>query len=178
MSFFNNLEKNYPGRIERPTNVSDIRAGFFYVYILTIEERPIIVGHGKRNRARVIFDTYNSITPNHIKAITVRLHLLFAQHDAIYARYLIRCSSKDEAKQIETCLHREFRGNTLELPEAVQENLFLGLAEDSLARMVIRMALCSSFDGIADLKRWRRQGIIGDSVWGQINERLKIPFDL
>ncbi len=89
MNFFDQLEVRYPGRVERPTEASDIRSDFFYVYILTIGEQPIIVGHGKRNRARVIFDSETSTTPNHIKALTVRLHLLFANAGSVYGRYLI-----------------------------------------------------------------------------------------
>jgi len=41
--------------------------------------------------------------------------------------------------------------------------------------MVLRMALCSSFDGITDLKRWRRDRILDDQRWEQIAERLQLP---
>jgi len=178
MTFFDQLESRYPRIVERPADASEIRTGIFYVYILTIDEQPIIVGHGKRNRARVIFDSETSITANHIKALTVRLHVLFAHEGAKYGWYLIQCDSKEEAQEKEAALHREFGGNTLKLPEGIHENLFRDFAEDSPARMVIRMALCSSFDGITDLKRWRRAGILEDSIWGEITERLRLPFNV
>ncbi len=178
MPFRDELEKKYPGRVKQPADASAMEAGFYYVYILTVDERPIVIGHGKRNRARVIFDSEASITPNHIKALTVRLYLLFPHDGVQFGRYLIQCESKEEAQEIEAKLHRESNFHRLKHPEAIQEALFQDFDVDSAAGMVIRMALCSSFDGIADLKRWRDKGILGDTVWGLISERLKLPFDL
>lgn len=177
MSFANQLETLCPSCIEYPASVADIPAGVFFVYVLTIDDQPIIVGHGKKNRAQIIFDSVDSITPNHIKAMTVRLYTLFGGNDSVFARYLIRCGSKEDAKKIEAMIHRDFGGNSLKLPDTILHSLFQDLAEDSDVRMILRMALCSSFDGIADLKRWRREGILRDPIWRVIKDRLKLQYD-
>src|SRR6059058_939858 len=118
-TLFDHLQKRYSGRVELPADVSGILPGFFYVYILTVDGQPIIVGHGKKNRAQVIFDSETSATSGHIKALMVRLHLRFASDSAVYGRYLIQCASKAEAQEIEAELH-QFGGNTLRLPDAVR----------------------------------------------------------
>jgi uncharacterized membrane protein len=40
--------------------------------------------------------------------------------------------------------------------------------------MALRIALCSSFDGISDLKKWRREGIIDDQTWEIVADKLKL----
>ncbi len=164
--------------LERPDSVADIPAGVFLVYILTIDDHAVIIGHGKKNRARVIFDSPSATTTNHFKAMTVRLYSLFGHDGAVFNRYFIRCANKLEAKELEAALHRnKFGGNTPSVPDPIREALFHGLPEDSLVRMVLRMALCSSFDVIADLNRWRREGILDGQLWAQITEILKLPRD-
>lgn len=175
MTPFERLDIMYPGRVERPTDITDIRPSAYYVYILTMDERAIVLGHGKKNRARVIFDSVHSNTPNHIKALIVRIYHLFSDDGVVFDRYLIPCTSKDEAKEIEAVLHRKLHGNTLKLPTGVQQKLFDGF--DGFAANPMRMALCSSFDGISDLKRWRREGILDDTIWRQITGKLNLPYD-
>ncbi len=177
MTLLEQLEKFVPNRVERPEKISDLESGIFYVYILSVDNLPIVVGHGKRNRARVIFDTVTSITPNHIKAMTVRLHLLFGRDRVEFERYVIRCDSKREAAKIEAAIHGTFGGNKLVVPETLLEDLLRGLDSHPLSKMVLKMALCSSFDGIADLRRWRKKGILEDSVWEPIKDILILPYD-
>ncbi len=174
MTFSDQLSQAFPNRVERPRAVSDIPAGVFFVYILTINDRPIVAGHGKKNRARVIFDSSELVTGSHIKAMPVRLYTLFGGDDPAFARYLIRCASKDEAKKIELEIHRKFGGNTRSMPSEMQRKLFSGLVPHTPAWMVLRMALSSSFDGISDLKKWRREGILDDETWAVIADKLKL----
>ncbi|MCF7785894.1 MAG: hypothetical protein K9N47_07215 [Prosthecobacter sp.] len=176
MSFIEILDKKYPERIKHPTQTTDILPGIFYVYILTIGDRPVVVGHGRKNRAKVIFDSVEFTTSGHIKAFTVRLHSLFGEEGAIFGRHLIPCESKDEAKQIEAGIHREFGGNSLATPPRIRDQLFHDIAERSPAWMVLRMALASSFDGITDLKKWRREGILDDGTWSLVADRLKLKL--
>lgn len=180
MTFIEQLQTKtpYSGRVEQLIQASELQSSIYYVYVLTIDEKPIVLGHGKRNRARVIFDSRTSITPNHLKAITVRLYLLFAHDNATFGRYVIPCNSKDEAAEIEADLHQNFGGNSRKLPESIEEKLLTGLDEHPFSQMVLRMALCSSFDAIADLTRWRAQGILDDSVWLPIKGKLELPYDL
>lgn len=177
MTLLEQLEKFVPDRVERPENMSDLESGIFYVYILSVDDVPIVVGHGKRNRARVIFDTVTSVTPNHIKAMTVRLHLLFGRDGAAFERYVIRCDSKRKAAEIEADIHGAVGGNKTGVPETLLERLFRGLDDHPMSQMVLKMALCSSFDGLADLRRWRRKGILEDSVWEPIEDVLILRYN-
>jgi hypothetical protein len=166
------LETLYPNRITEPAAAQDIPRGTYMVYILTYNDTPIVVGHGKQNRAKVIFDDKNQITSAHIKAIFVRAYRLFGQGE--FKQFLITCHNKNEAKEIEATLHREIGGNSRKLPEDILTSLFKGIPTDSTARMVLRMALSSSFDGLSDLKMWRKDGILDDELWGIIGGRLQI----
>lgn len=175
MNFAYQLQRRFPSRIERPADVGDIPSGVFLVYMLAVDGHPVVIGSGKKNRAQIIFDSKHAITRDHAKAMTVRLYVLFGRDDILFERYLIRCASKEEAKEIEHALHRDFGGNIRNVPEDIYQKLFRGFAEDSLVRMVLQMALCSGFDGISDLKRWRRRGILRDEIWREISDRLMLP---
>lgn len=142
------------------------------VYILTYNDTPIVVGTGKKNRARVIFDDKNQITSSHIKAIFVRTYRLFGQGK--FKQYLITCDNKNEANDIEANLHRTIGGNIRDLPNDILRSLFKDISNDSIEGMVLRMALCSSFDGISDLKMWRKRGILKDEVWRNVGGRLQL----
>lgn len=174
MNFIDQLHKKYPDRIENPAQRADILPRIFYVYILTVGDQPVVVGHGRKNRAKVIFDSVEYTTFGHIKAFTVRLHALFGEEDDVFAQHLIRCESKDEARQIEADIHREFGGNSLAIPARIRDRLFQDIAERSPAWMALRMALASSFDGIGDLKKWRREGILDDKAWKIVADRLRL----
>ena len=72
------------------------------VYILVFNNNPIVLGHGQRNRSKVIFDNENQITSSHLKALFVRLYNLYGNGE--FNRYIISCQNKDEAKKIEVKL--------------------------------------------------------------------------
>lgn len=166
------LEALYPNRITEPATVQNIPRGIYVVYILTYTDKPIVVGQGKHNRAKVIFDDKNQITTGHIKAIIVRAYRLFGQ--GAFKQFIIICDNKNEAKEIEATLHRKIGGNSRELPEDIKKALFKDIQAGSTAHMVLRMALCSSFDGLSDLKMWRRDNILNDDLWRTIADRLQL----
>jgi hypothetical protein len=171
---FEDLESAFQGRVAQPVNVAGIEPKKFFVYILAINGRAIVVGHGKKNRAEVIFDSAGHITPGHIKALIVRLYTLFGQGSPEFSRFLIRCENKEEAKKTERQIHIKFGGNFLAVPDDIQTRLFDGIEEHSPAWMVLKMAMCSSFDGLSDLKKWRREGILNDDVWRVVEEKLQL----
>jgi hypothetical protein len=43
-----------------------------------------------------------------------------------------------------------------------------------VAKMLLEIALASSFDGLSDLKTWRRKGILDDCVWQVISKKLQL----
>lgn len=175
MNTLEKLESLYPNRILIPSSVSDISRTKYLVYILTLDDRPIVVGHGKHNRAKIIFDDIKQITSGHLKALFVRIYRLFSE-DSHFDQYLIECKSKDEAKQIEAHLHSEIGGNSRALPQHLINLLHQGYDDDSLEKMVLQMAQHSSFDGISDIKKWRREGILKDTVWENIKDKLKLVY--
>ncbi len=140
------------------------------VYILACDDKVIVVGHGKHNRAKVVFDDLNQITTGHIKAIFVRLYRLFYQGE--FKQFIIECDNKNESEMIEKSLHAEIGGNTREIPKVIEEKLFSGFSQGSAEHMVLQMALASSYDGISDLKMWRRKNILNDIIWEKIRGQL------
>lgn len=169
---FNRLQALYPNRVLKPVNVNDIPTDGYMVYILTFNNKPIVLGHGKKNRSRVIFDDKDQITKYHIKALFVRLYNLFG--DGNFHKYIIKCSSKEEAKEIENNLHREVGGNTRHIPAEIRSQLFANLNVNSVPYLLLEIALRSSYDGLSDLRKWRSDGIINDEIWAEISERLKL----
>lgn len=168
----NSLEQLYPNRIISLECVNDIPNFEYCVYILTFNNDVIVLGHGKRNRAKVIFDNDIQITRGHIKALFVRLYNLFGIGE--FKRYIIKCQNKEEAKQLENSLHKQIGGNNRDLPAEIRNQLFYGFADNSVTYLVLQIALRSSFDGISDLRKWRRDGILSDAVWEEISHRLRI----
>ena len=65
---FETLNQLYPNRVNIPQNVNDLVNNIYYVYILTYNNSPIVVGHGEKNRAKVIFDDSDTITQSHYLA--------------------------------------------------------------------------------------------------------------
>ncbi len=168
----NTLDAKYPNRTMVPQSIRDIPRGKYVVYMLTFNDKPIVLGHGKHNRARVIFDNQKQITPGHIKAIFVRAYRLFG--NGSFEQFIIECDGKNEAKEIEADLHQAVGGNSRDLPDDIKKALFNNIQTDSLACMVLRMALCSSFDGISDLKLWRSKDILDNTVWDIVGKRLQL----
>ncbi len=173
MTIREKIDQMYPDRATTPSSAQSIPRGVYMVYILVCDDIPIVVGHGKHNRARVIFDDERQTTSGHIKAIFVRAHHLFGNHKSL-ERFLIVCDDKNEAQEIEKSLHAEIGGNDRSLPDQIHRSLFQDIALDSIDAMVLNIALNSSFDGLADLKLWRRKQILNDRIWDVVATRLKL----
>jgi hypothetical protein len=171
-SLYEKLDDFYPGRISVPENVRCIPSNVYVVYVLGHKNEAIVVGHGKKNRASVIFDDLNRKTPGHIKALLVRTYGLFYQYSD-FDRYIISSRDKKEAKDIEGRLHKEIGGNSCEPPEALMEFLITDIQDDS-ALLFLKLAVCSSFDGLNDLKKWRAKELIPDSTWKVLSEKLRL----
>ncbi|WP_438971886.1 hypothetical protein [Methylophaga sp.] len=175
----NNIEKlyeEYGRRLIDVSSPSDIPKKVALVYILFWGDQALVVGEGKENRARVIADDLETVTPNHKKAIKVRLYRLYGDEEMAFSAYVIQCISKSEAQSIEKNLHVLIGGNKSAIEAKILEELFSGLEEHSLVCLLLRQALCSAFDGISDLKKWRREGLIEDSVWLEICQRLRLNY--
>lgn len=172
MTLYETLNDLYPGRISTPNNVGSIPKNLYMVYVLGHQNIPIVVGHGKKNRASVIFDNLYRKTPTHIKSLLVRTYGLFYQYSG-FDRFIIPCRDKNEAREIENLLHKKIRGNSCELPKALWEFL-IGDIEDDFALLFLRLADCSSFDGLNDLKKWRDKGLIPNSTWKVLSDKLRL----
>lgn len=165
------LNQHYPGQVIVPQNVAEIPNKEYFVYILALNDAAIVVGHGRKNRARVIFDGLGQTTV-HFKAIFVRLHHLYAPPGAVFARYLITCANKDEATERECLLHNLIGGNVPQVPDEIDEQLLQGVDAGSLPWVLLKVALASSYDGLSDLRKWRNLGIIDDPNWAIITAKL------
>jgi hypothetical protein len=171
---FETLNKLYTNIVNNPQNVNDLVNNIYYVYVLTYNNSPIVVGHGKKNRAKVIFDDSGIVTQSHLKALLVRLYRIFGDGD--FSQYVISCTSKEEAKIIERNLHINIGGNRNEIDQNLLTRLFDGINIDSRQYIYLKLALLSSFDGLSDLKKWRRNGVISDADWEVISNRLQIDY--
>ncbi len=174
MSIHDKLRSFYGHRLMLPCSIQDIPRNRFVVYVLVHNNNPIVVGHGKNNRAKVIFDNEQVITQHHFKALTVRLYWLFGETSDHFERYIIACESKGDAQKEEKALHKTIGGNSTAIPTHIKEKLFDGIAEDSSERMIINMALNSSFGGISDIRKWRQKGFLNDRVWEIVSLKLRI----
>ena len=166
------IEKLYPNRLAIPSSINDIPNTGYMVYFLSFNNEPIILGHGKKNRAKVIFDNETQITSGHIKALFVRLYHLYGFGD--FKRYMIHCQNKEEAKEIESSLHKEIGGNNRNIPEEIRNQLFDGISKNSVTNLVLEIALKSSFDGLSDLRKWRADGLLNDTIWSEISQKLRL----
>lgn len=176
MSTIKKLRQEFGDRLLQISSRSDIPKGVCLVYILLCGDQALVVGEGKENRARVITDSRTSITPGHKKSLKVRLYLLYGDQSKIFSAFVIKCDSKDTAREIEKRIHRTIGGNDNTIDSEVIENLLRGLENSSLAWLLLKQALFSAFDGISDLKKWRREGLIKDDTWAEICKRLEIGY--
>lgn len=144
----------------------------YVVYILTFNNEPIVLGHGRKNRAKVIFDNLTSSTSGHIKAIIVRLYHLFNHGE--FERYIIPCKDKQHALDLEKELHLHVGGNTLHIPDNIKKQLFQDIDINSTEYLLLQLALNSSYDGLSDLKKWRRLGLIQNNNWKVISDKFKL----
>lgn len=175
MSILNTIHKEFPERVMlEPKSLADIPRKDYLVYILERNGQAIVVGHGKFHRARVIFDDERQITASHLKALYVRLYRLFAKADDTFVRYIIICRDKADAATTEKRLHQTIGGNRLTLPTEIEAAVADGFSDESLSWRIVRMALASSFDGLADLAKWRRLGLIPDEAWSEITNKLRL----
>jgi hypothetical protein len=142
------------------------------VYILLFNGNPIVLGHGKKNRSKVIFDNEQQITSSHLKAFIVRLYNLYGNGE--FNRYIIGCENKEEAQAIESNLHKQIGGNNRNIPAEIRKQLFNDLNPKSPSYLVLEIALRSSFDGLSDLRKWRADGILSNTIWLDISRRLRL----
>ena len=139
------------------------------VYILARNNKALVCGLGQKNRARVIFDDGTQSTPNHIKSLFLKT---YHRHGgpANWQRFVVPCASRAEASALEKLFHAAIGGNTSQLPQEIVDRLKTGL--NQTASMVMDMARYSAFSGLRDLKTWRDVGIIDNTTWEQITDRL------
>jgi hypothetical protein len=165
------LETHYKSNLIRPASVADIPTATELVYILLWDRKPIVIGRGKSNRAKVLFDDAEQCTV-HLKSLVVRLHQLYGDGERCATRLLVRCDSAATSKTIEADLHRRFGGNETQLPQVIRDRLFKDIAPHSTPWLLLQQALLSAYDGQSDLKRWRKHGLIADTDWTSICSRL------
>ena len=144
----------------------------YMVYVLVYNDKPVVVGHGKFNRSKLIFDDLNRTTSAHLKALFVRLYHLYG--DGEFRRFVANCRSKQDAFILEKELHSSIGGNTRDVPEMIREKLFEGLSDSSLEYLIINLMLASSFDGLSDFNKWRRIGVLSNEVIDEVSSRLKL----
>ena len=171
---FDTLNQLHPNRISNPQNADELINNVYYVYILTFNDSPIVVGHGKKNRAKVIFDDINTITQGHLKAFLIRIYRIFS--DGLFNQFVINCDNKEEAKIIENNLHLNIGGNRNAINQDLLFSLFDGIDVNSKQWVYLKLALLSSFDGLSDLKKWRREGVISDEDWVVISNRIQLNY--
>lgn len=173
------LIKNlYPDRVKEIYSESEILKNNYCVYFLTRDDNCIVLGQGKKNRSRVIFDR-DDRTTNHYKACVVRLHTLYGGVEPeSFRRYIIDCGENQvEAKTIEKRLHAEISWKKVEkIPGDIVEKLFKAVPPDPTTNLVLRIALCSYYDMLSDIKKWQAQGIISNDVYNNIALALKLPL--
>lgn len=174
MTIHDQLTAHFPNRVHVAHSADDLPDSGYLVYILIWNGRPIVTGHGKINRAKVIFDDLEHKPTVHIKALIVRLHHLFGGGDPVIERYFIPCASKAEAQAIEKAVHDLIGGNTLQLDPAIEAQLFAGLVPTGVPHLLLRIALASSYDGLSDLRGWKKKGILDNPTWAVISRQLKL----
>jgi hypothetical protein len=168
------LRNLFPDRLLIPASVKEIPDNGYLVYILERDDNALVVGHGRKNRAKVIFDDLDRTTSGHIKAIFVRLHHLDATEETRFGRYVITCDDKKHAQAVEAQLHAVIQGNHREIPESIEALLFGDLPDTSIAKMLLKIAIASAFDGLYDLKSWRKKGIIDEQTWQIVSAKLQL----
>tara|TARA_B110000240_G_C13351838_1_gene390093 strand:+ start:174 stop:728 length:555 start_codon:yes stop_codon:yes gene_type:complete len=155
----------------------------YVVYSLVVDDKYIVLGHGKKNRAKVIFDNINIITYSHIKSFKVRLYHLFKpENEHTYVRNIIEYNNKEDAQKEEKILHNKHKGgNTNTLVEDFQKELYTTLNTLSLSKeegdqvkLLLSISLNSSNSGLNDLKKWYKKKIINDKILEPLKEILKL----
>jgi hypothetical protein len=151
------------------TSVDQIPSNGYMVYYLKFDGKCIVCGHGKKGRARIIFDDINVATKHHIKSLLVRVYRKYGGY-GLWSSHIIPCTSKAEAAHFEKEFHKHHGGNSNEIPPAIYQELTTGLTD--VQKMILDMAICSAFSGLHDLQKWRAKKIIDDVNWKEITNRL------
>ncbi|TVR38751.1 MAG: hypothetical protein EA392_08670 [Cryomorphaceae bacterium] len=174
------IEKVLEGKacgVYEPNSIVEIDAECYVVYVLAHNNEPLLVGQGKRNRAKIIFDDLDAGTTSHFKALKVRLYHLYHNEifpQSYFQRVIVKCKDREESKQIEKLLHREMGGNNNDVPCEIKTKLLDGLSPDSVPFLLLEIALISSFGGISDIIKWRKKGLLKDEVWTELSTRLRL----
>jgi hypothetical protein len=163
---------NYADQIIQVETPGQIPVNQYMVYIFAMNGTAVVVGHGQKNRAKVIFDDQNHLTPNHIKSLHVRCCVMYGQGP--FEKLIIPCASKALAMNMERDIQALLGGNILQLPPQVEEHLFEGIEPGSITDTILRMAMASSFSAIADLLKWGRLGILPVDVKEVLSQKLAI----
>lgn len=166
---------NYADQLIQVATPDQIPSHRYMVYIFGMRDMAIVVGHGKKDRAKVICDDQTHLTAYHIKSVYVRCCQLHGEGP--FHRLIIPCIDKASALQTERDVQALIGGNILELPQSVEENLFEDIVPGSITDMVLRMAMASSFSAIADLLKWARLGLLPQDVKDIISNKLAIEFE-
>ena len=166
---FKNILKLAPAAKEIQ-NLSQIPDERCLVYILARDSQALVCGLGHKNRARVIFDDgVTQATPSHIKSLFLRTYHRHGD-PAHWQRFIVPCADRKEASALEKLFHAAIGGNTSQLPQEIVDRLKTGLSQT--ANMVLDMARYSAFSGLRDLRKWREVGVIDNTTWDQITDRL------
>jgi hypothetical protein len=171
-------------KLKEINNFSKIPKKKYVVYSLAVDGKFIVLGHGKKNRAKVIFDNINTITYSHIKSFKVRLYHLFKpENEYEYVRKIIECNNKEDAQKKEKRLHNEKEGgNTNTLVKDFQEDLdkalnTLALSKEEVGqvKLLLYISLNSSHSGLNDLKKWyKKVEHIDKKIFDPLKEILKL----
>lgn len=68
MPLFETIYDNYQ-HVYQPATRSDIPRNCYMVYVLGFNDVAIVTGHGRQQRAKVIFDDLAHITSEHFKTL-------------------------------------------------------------------------------------------------------------
>lgn len=146
----------------------------YLVYALKAGEDYIVLGHGRKNRAKVIYDNINNITYSHLKSFKVRLYILFRSH-LKYSSEIIICEDKKTAWELEKLLHKEYtKSNTNDLITEFKSDLEPSWKEHRDVELLLKIALNSSNSGLNDIKKWHRKKIIRERDYKIIKSILKL----
>ena len=165
---FKKIQEIAPGALEI-NSLNEIPDDRLLVYILARDDQALVCGLGEKNRARVIFDDgLTQATPSHIKSLFLRT---YHRHGgpAHWQRFIVPCDDRKEASALERLFHAAIGGNTPQLPQEIVDRLKTG---NQTANMVLDMARYSGYSGLRDLRKWRDVGVIDNTTWDQITDRL------
>ena len=146
--------------------IEDLNITEYMVYILMVDNNAIVIGVGKKNRAKVIFDNETNITKYHIKSIVVKLYQKYYPN-ATYHKIIIPCENRISALEIEKDLHEYFNGNKIIITDEIKLKLDECKMQES-SKLIIKLALLSSYSALSDLHKWKKAKLINEEQWNEI----------